>query len=103
MQLFHNWEMVVIVQRLQLFLVLLFPLLRVLNWGVIMENVKDYNKDGKLDWKDYNKDRKLDWKDYIKDYIKDYNKDGKLDWKDYIFYGMTIAGNIIFTIINVLH
>lgn len=35
--------------------------------------------------------------------IQDYNKDGKLDWKDYIFYGLTIAGNIIFTIINVLH
>ena len=35
--------------------------------------------------------------------IEDYNKDGKLDWKDYIFYGLTITGNIIFTIINVLH
>lgn len=35
--------------------------------------------------------------------IKDYNNDGKLDWKDYIFYGLSIAGNIIFTIINVLH
>lgn len=35
--------------------------------------------------------------------IQDYNKDGKLDWKDYLFYGLTIAGNIVFTIINVLH
>lgn len=35
--------------------------------------------------------------------IKDYNNDGVLDWKDYIFYGLTIAGNIIFTIINIIH
>lgn len=35
--------------------------------------------------------------------IQDYNKDGKLDWKDYIFYGLTIAGNIVFTIINIIH
>lgn len=35
--------------------------------------------------------------------IKDYNNDGKLDYKDYIFYGLTIAGNIIFTIVNVIH
>lgn len=35
--------------------------------------------------------------------IKDYNNDGKLDWKDYIFYSLTIVGNIVFTIINVLH
>lgn len=35
--------------------------------------------------------------------IKDYNNDGKLDWKDYIFYSITIVGNIVFTIINVLH
>lgn len=35
--------------------------------------------------------------------IRDYNNDGKLDYKDYIFYGLTIAGNIIFTIINVIH
>ena len=35
--------------------------------------------------------------------IRDYNNDGKLDYKDYIFYGLTIAGNIIFTIVNVLH
>lgn len=35
--------------------------------------------------------------------IKDYNNDGVLDWKDYLFYGLTIAGNIVFTIINVLH
>lgn len=35
--------------------------------------------------------------------IQDFNNDGKLDYKDYIFYGLTIAGNIIFTIVNVLH
>lgn len=35
--------------------------------------------------------------------IKDCNNDGKLDWKDYIFYGLSIVGNIVFTIINVLH
>lgn len=35
--------------------------------------------------------------------IRDYNNDGKLDYKDYIFYGLTIVGNIIFTIINVIH
>lgn len=35
--------------------------------------------------------------------IRDYNNDGKLDYKDYIFYGLTIAGNIIFTIVNVIH
>ena len=35
--------------------------------------------------------------------IQDYNNDGKLDWKDYIFYGLTIAGNIVFTIINIIH
>lgn len=35
--------------------------------------------------------------------IRDYNNDGKLDYKDYVFYGLTIAGNIIFTIVNVFH
>lgn len=35
--------------------------------------------------------------------IKDYNNDGKLDWKDYIFYSLSVVGNIVFTIINVLH
>lgn len=35
--------------------------------------------------------------------IRDYDNDGKLDYKDYIFYGLTIAGNIIFTIVNVIH
>ena len=35
--------------------------------------------------------------------IKDYNNDSKLDWKDWLFYGVTIAGNILFTIINILH
>lgn len=35
--------------------------------------------------------------------IRDYNNDGKLDYKDYIFYSLTIVGNIIFTIVNVIH
>lgn len=35
--------------------------------------------------------------------VKDYNNDGKIDYKDFIFYGVTIVGNIIFTIINILH
>ena len=35
--------------------------------------------------------------------IKDCNNDGKLDWTDYVFYGLSIVGNIVFTIINVLH
>ena len=35
--------------------------------------------------------------------VKDYNNDGKIDYKDFIFYGITIVGNIIFTLINILH
>lgn len=35
--------------------------------------------------------------------IRDYNNDGKLDYKDCIFYGLAITGNIIFTILNVIH
>ena len=35
--------------------------------------------------------------------IQDFNKDGKIDWKDFIFYGLTITGNIIFTIFNIVH
>lgn len=35
--------------------------------------------------------------------IHDFNKDGKIDWKDFIFYGVTIVGNIIFTIFNIVH
>lgn len=35
--------------------------------------------------------------------IQDYNNDGKLDWKDYLFYSLTIVGNIVFTIINIIH
>lgn len=35
--------------------------------------------------------------------VKDYNNDGKIDYKDFIFYGVTIVGNIIFTLINILH
>lgn len=39
----------------------------------------------------------------IQDLIQDYNNDGKLDWKDLLFYGLTIGGNIIFTLINIFH
>lgn len=35
--------------------------------------------------------------------IQDYNNDGKIDWKDFLFYGLTIGGNIIFTLINIFH
>ena len=35
--------------------------------------------------------------------IQDYNKDGKIDWKDFLFYSLTITGNIIFTIFNIVH
>ena len=29
--------------------------------------------------------------------------DGKIDWRDWLVFGMTTIGNIIFTIINVIH
>ena len=35
--------------------------------------------------------------------IQDYNNDGKLDWKDYLFYSLSVVGNIVFTIINIIH
>lgn len=35
--------------------------------------------------------------------IQDFNKDNKIDWKDFIFYGLSITGNIIFTILNIVH
>lgn len=35
--------------------------------------------------------------------IKDFNKDGKIDVKDFIFYGMTIVGNVILTLLNIVH
>lgn len=34
--------------------------------------------------------------------IQDYNNDNKIDWKDFIFYGITIVGNIVFTIFNIV-
>jgi hypothetical protein len=34
--------------------------------------------------------------------IQDYNGDGKINWKDFLFYGITITGNIIFTILNIV-
>lgn len=37
------------------------------------------------------------------DIIRDYNNDGKMNYKDYIFYGLTLVGNIIFTIVNIIH
>ena len=35
--------------------------------------------------------------------IQDYNNDSKLDWKDFLFYGLSIAGNIALTLINIFH
>lgn len=35
--------------------------------------------------------------------IQDFNNDNKIDWKDFMFYGLTITGNIIFTIFNIVH
>ena len=35
--------------------------------------------------------------------IQDCNNDGKIDWKDSLFYGLTVGGNIIFTLINIFH
>lgn len=35
--------------------------------------------------------------------IQDCNNDGKIDWKDFLFYGLTISGNVIFTLINILN
>ena len=35
--------------------------------------------------------------------IQDYDNNGKLDWKDFLFYGLTIGGNILFTLINIIH
>ena len=35
--------------------------------------------------------------------IQDYNNDGHIDWKDFLFYGLTITGNVIFTLINIFH
>ena len=35
--------------------------------------------------------------------IQDYNNDGKIDLIDYLFYGLTIMGNVIFTLINIFH
>lgn len=35
--------------------------------------------------------------------IQDYNNDGRIDWIDFLIYGMTITGNVILTLINILH
>lgn len=35
--------------------------------------------------------------------IQDFNNDGVIDWKDFLFYSLTITGNIIFTIFNIIH
>ena len=35
--------------------------------------------------------------------IQDFNKDGKKDWKDILFYGLTVIGNIVFTVFNIIH
>ena len=34
--------------------------------------------------------------------IQDYNNDNKIDWKDFLFYGLTVTGNILFTIFNIV-
>ena len=39
----------------------------------------------------------------IMEVIHDYNNDGKINWKDFLFYGLTIGGNIIFTLINIFN
>lgn len=39
----------------------------------------------------------------IMELIQDFNKDNKIDWKDYLFYGLTITGNIILTVFNILN
>ena len=65
-------------QWVLLFLVLLYLLLRVFNRGVFNRGV------------------------YM-EVIKDYNNDNKIDWKDYIIYSVMLTGNIIFTIINIVH
>ena len=35
--------------------------------------------------------------------IQDYNNDKKIDWIDYVIYGLTLTGNIILTILNIIH
>lgn len=35
--------------------------------------------------------------------IQDYDDNGRIDWKDFLFYGLTITGNIIFTVFNLIH
>lgn len=35
--------------------------------------------------------------------MQDFNKDGKIDCRDFLFYGLSITGNIIFTILNIVH
>lgn len=35
--------------------------------------------------------------------IQDVNNDGKIDWKDWLVFGMTTIGNIVFTLINIIH
>ena len=35
--------------------------------------------------------------------IQDCNKDGKIDWKDFLFYGLSVAGNVLFTVLNIIH
>lgn len=34
--------------------------------------------------------------------IKDINNDGKIDYKDILFYGLTLTGNILMTVFNII-
>ena len=43
------------------------------------------------------------WGNSMSNIIQDVNNDGKIDWKDWLVFGITTIGNIIFTIINIVH
>ena len=40
---------------------------------------------------------------FMSNIIQDINNDGKIDWRDWVVFGMSTIGNIIFTIINIIH
>ena len=43
------------------------------------------------------------WGLLMSNIIQDINNDGKIDWRDWVVFGITTIGNIIFTIVNVIH